>query len=561
MKARIYLVAVLLASAALSGQALPSEPRQIVIRNRDDVCASITPTSQSVVTAGAQHSVTVSILYSPCSWVTTETASWITIDSGSSGSGAGTVTYTASANSGSERVAVIDIGGRLLTVTQAAGGGVAAASCSSTHVQAAINTATDGQTVTVPAGSCTWTTTVTIPDTKGVSLVGNGIGSTIITDNYATDSILIVSLDSGNSLVRISGFTLNANAIDKPGNDANMYIQGEGANAFRVDHVYFQAVAERGIWVQPGSANELSGVIDHNTFECPDATCQSVAIGAANPGHEQFTRAYNPSGSDFIFLEDNEFNYLAQNDGGVEGYAGPRYVLRFNELHGVTQGHHGPDSGSRRGVHSFHIYRNTFDQVGCTECSGSERHHHFRSGIGFVFDNTYSWNGRNVVDYLRAYGSWAPWGQCDGTTAFDENQSGQGGYACLDQEGHLFTDDPDGDNGANTLHPLYSFGNLEIGVQTDLEYVLSPSALLTARVAENRDFYNQDATFDGTTGVGVGTLASRPSTCTTNVGYWATDQGSWNANGADGVFYRCTSTNTWTLYYTPYTYPHPLVTP
>ena len=50
--------------------------------------------------------------------------------------------------------------------------------------------------------------------------------------------------------------------------------------------------------------------------------------------------------------------------------------------------------------------------------------------------------------------------------------------------------------------------------------------------------------------------------------YWATDQGSWNTstsnpegvqlNGADGVLYRCTSTNTWTLYYTPYTYPHPL---
>jgi len=44
------------------------------------------------------------------------------------------------------------------------------------------------------------------------------------------------------------------------------------------------------------------------------------------------------------------------------------------------------------------------------------------------------------------------------------------------------------------------------------------------------------------------------------VGYWATDQGSWNQSGSggQGVLYKCTATNTWTLYYTPYTYPHPL---
>src|SRR5262249_32314074 len=64
------------------------------------------------------------------------------------------------------------------------------------------------------------------------------------------------------------------------------------------------------------------------------------------------------------------------------------------------------------------------------------------------------------------------------------------------------------------------------------------------------------------------TLANRPTTCTTGVAYFATDQGSWNTstsnpygvqqNGADGVLYKCTTPNTWTLYYTPYIYPHPL---
>jgi hypothetical protein len=78
----------------------------------------------------------------------------------------------------------------------------------------------------------------------------------------------------------------------------------------------------------------------------------------------------------------------------------------------------------------------------------------------------------------------------------------------------------------------------------------------------NKDFYDYDSTRGGAVGVGVGTLAQRPSSCTAGVGYWATDQGSWNnsGKGGQGELFVCTSTNTWTLYYTPYTYPHPLVT-
>ena len=69
--------------------------------------------------------------------------------------------------------------------------------------------------------------------------------------------------------------------------------------------------------------------------------------------------------------------------------------------------------------------------------------------------------------------------------------------------------------------------------------------------------------FNGTTGTGFGTLANRPTSCTTGVGYWATDQGNWNKSGngfGQGEFFVCTATNTWSLYYVPYTYPNPLTT-
>jgi hypothetical protein len=39
----------------------------------------------------------------------------------------------------------------------------------------------------------------------------------------------------------------------------------------------------------------------------------------------------------------------------------------------------------------------------------------------------------------------------------------------------------------------------------------------------------------------------------TGVGYFATDQ------GPQGTLYRCSATDTWTVHYIPYAYPHPLV--
>jgi hypothetical protein len=78
-------------------------------------------------------------------------------------------------------------------------------------------------------------------------------------------------------------------------------------------------------------------------------------------------------------------------------------------------------------------------------------------------------------------------------------------------------------------------------------------------IQANRDYYTTVTSFNGTSGVGEGPLGSRPATCTPGVGYWAIDDGEWNSlnPGPDGRLYKCTAPNTWTLYYTPFTYPHP----
>ena len=61
---------------------------------------------------------------------------------------------------------------------------IPAASCSSGDVTAAIEASSNGDTVSVPAGACTWNTQVSL-GAKSITLEGAGAGKTIITNNYA----------------------------------------------------------------------------------------------------------------------------------------------------------------------------------------------------------------------------------------------------------------------------------------------------------------------------------------------------------------------------------------
>ena len=56
-----------------------------------------------------------------------------------------------------------------------------ASDCEVANVQAAINLASDGDTVTIPSGTCEWTSLVTF--NKAIKIQGAGTTSTIITNN------------------------------------------------------------------------------------------------------------------------------------------------------------------------------------------------------------------------------------------------------------------------------------------------------------------------------------------------------------------------------------------
>lgn len=80
---------------------------------------SLSPTQNTVVYGGASASVAVTAGGS-CSWTATSNVGWITITSGASGTGNGTVGYSVEANTGGARNGTLTIGGQTFTLNQTA---------------------------------------------------------------------------------------------------------------------------------------------------------------------------------------------------------------------------------------------------------------------------------------------------------------------------------------------------------------------------------------------------------------------------------------------------------
>jgi hypothetical protein len=113
------------------------------------------------------------------------------------------------------------------------------------------------------------------------------------------------------------------------------------------------------------------------------------------------------------------------------------------------------------------------------------------------------------------------------------------------------------------LAPIYCWGNHWQDVNTAGD-VLSDTAPpagtvgqfgASAYIKHLREWYD-----DGD--VGSGTFAELPATCAVNDAFWVTDRGGhWDTTAVEehnGALYKCLVTNEWTLFYVPYTYPHPL---
>ncbi|MGH9310565.1 MAG: BACON domain-containing protein, partial [Vicinamibacterales bacterium] len=121
--------------------------------NQGSGCAFvITPTSQNVP-AGAS-SVTVDVTApGACAWTAASNAAWLTVSSGGSGSGNGTVRIDVQANPGAQRNGTATIAGQTFTVTQESGCSFVVAPETIAAPAAGMSSRVDVTTV----ASCAWT--------------------------------------------------------------------------------------------------------------------------------------------------------------------------------------------------------------------------------------------------------------------------------------------------------------------------------------------------------------------------------------------------------------------
>jgi hypothetical protein len=572
-------------------------------------------------------------------------------------------------------------------VTASAQSTYPATTCSESAVQSAYAkeqaSAVDGDIITIPAGTCTWSSLWSPSPTNTLTFQGagamtpatsctftpgtactttSGSDQTVLTDGTSGTGMWYITI-AANKTVRITGveYITPSSGYSDSGNGQWDYICSAGNCQLRLDHDHFYGYS--GKWIIIVGWGPF-GVADHNLVDLFTGDTNWISFFNGEGWNGDNTSYGNGNGSwadsskwgssQAFFMENNVF----PNDESAAGVYvndcsnGGRQVIRYNTFNSPANGiqaHEG--GGPNRGCRTTEVYGNTSTASGTGVLDG------VRSGSGLVWGNVGSWQriftpsidrtnndnsefnpenlgmcGQGASGTAMSSGTAVTWmsgensgggeypfftnwpdestpkmmlngtsypiASCSSSTSctltgltgsnasavpwyapsvWDGNSTSYG-YPCYDQPGRgkgdlitgTFTSQNRVDSVTGTatwpheaVDPNYVFDNTNsysggvcVAIATSDKY----------DIEDNRDYYQQFAsgcesgTFNGTTGVGQGLYSAIPSTCTAGtdvmtggsapgVGYWATDQ---------NTLYVCTAKNTWTSWYTPYTYPHPL---
>lgn len=313
---------------------------------------------------------------------------------------------------------------------------IKAASCNESDVQTAINQATaNGDIVSIPAGTCTWTTQIKI--SKGITIQGAGEGQTIIIDDTPKGNSTCQGVESAISGGAAAPALLRITNLTMQGGSPPQHICGGGMlnlyGSFRVDHVAIANIQSSGI-----QADGVQGLIDHCTFSGNSKQAIRASAWSYNGGDGygdgSWAAPTDWGSSKFLFIEDNDFSGLTNEVGvgDIDEYNGARVVFRHNT--GVDYfGVHGTEtSGRERSARANEIYDNTFVASGSNEPFAI----FLRGGTALIWGNSFNSNGSYFYKYstalvqlinYRDMDKYAPWGvngavgACDGTSPFDVN--------------------------------------------------------------------------------------------------------------------------------------------
>jgi hypothetical protein len=189
---------------------------------------SLSPTSATIAQGGAAGSVTVTAT-AGCAWTAvSNNTGFLTITSGASGTGNGTVNYSVTANTGGARTGTMTIAGQTFTITQP---GPCSFTLTPTSASVGASSGSGNVAVTVTPSTCSWTAASNssfIGVTGGSSGTGNGTVSYSFTANTGaartgtlTIGGLTFTLSQSAALMTLDRTTLNFAAVNNGGTLTN----------------------------------------------------------------------------------------------------------------------------------------------------------------------------------------------------------------------------------------------------------------------------------------------------------------------------------------------------
>jgi hypothetical protein len=264
------------------------------------------------------------------------------------------------------------------------------------------NSAQDGDTITLPAGTFDWTQGVNI--TKGVTLqgqtttdsvAGTAVDNTVILDDLPrppSRPMIRLSTVLGKSY-RITGITFSPATVTALNYNGAVIFNGN-SQSVRIDHCHFSPMPAQSTYVQ--ISGPIFGVADHNVLQLSGSSESFVFWADAWPnpdrtpgvwGDGSWAAPTNFGGSEFFFVEDN---YIANVSspfyelaGNTDDSRGGRWVFRHNHCYDIEIATHGTETGRYRGGRAREIYNNDFHYAHAHGTGG------IRSGVTITHDNTF----------------------------------------------------------------------------------------------------------------------------------------------------------------------------
>jgi hypothetical protein len=313
-------------------------------------------------------------------------------------------------------------------------------------VSTAVASAAKGDTVVVPAGTASWTTTLLI--NKPITLIGQTTvdysnetanNRTIILDDVKPrnpnvkprNPIIHANVIAGDMtveptvpLLQIKGFTFRGSPNSPSGsNIAAIQLTGT-CPAVRISNCHFDSLYQRSIY----TFGWIYGVMDNCLHTLTHFT-QTGVIGMATyngqkNGNGSWTEDPHWGSYKFFFMENNVVHNLFKKGGNLDAKRGARYVVRYSKIYdGSFIQTHGTEGDPDRGCRAIEFYNNI-----CTRSAdGPGSPGGLRSGNILFHDNQYRGAALKhpalALVAFRTLVNFQPWGLASGANSWDENDS------------------------------------------------------------------------------------------------------------------------------------------